>query len=167
MAEKSKRGGANRGTEFERELETIFSAYLAQGRACIKKIDAPTKVMGKRVIFLENPWLDFGGAWTERGGRLIKIEAKTTEEPTLRIGGTGGLTESQWGNAMDWQRAGALVLILWRYKGEIRVTTPAMAMHACRENDRKSLRWCDAHPLPTGHGWVRFDPLTWAARLTD
>lgn len=159
--------GKNNGTAFERDLQTIFDAYLNQGRAKIHKVDPPTKVLGKKVLFLPNDWLDFAGTWTERGGRALVIEAKTTQEPTLPLGGSRGLTETQWRNAMDWQRAGAMVLLLWEFCGEIRVTTPTMAMHACRENDRKSLRWCDAHKLPTGTGWVRFDPLTWAARLTD
>jgi hypothetical protein len=159
--------GRNNGTAFERQLETIFAAYLKQGRAKIEKVDPPTKVLGRKVLFMPNPWLDFAGVWTERDGRTLLIEAKTTLKPTLELGGTHGLTKAQWGNAMDWQRAGAMVLLLWEHKGEIRVTTPSMAMADCREQDRKSLRWCDAHKLPQGIGWVTFDPLTWAARLTD
>lgn len=160
------RGGTNQGTAFERELETIFEAYAKQGRAKIHKVDPPTKVLGRKVLFMPNKWLDFCGAWTEQGGRLLMIEAKRTDKPRLALGGTGGLSETQWHNAMDWQRAGAMVLILWQYRGEIRATTPAMGMAACRENDRKSLRWCDAHRLPRGLGWVTFDPLKWAASLT-
>lgn len=159
--------GKNNGTAFERQLAGIFEAYLKQGRAKIEKVDAPTKVLGRKVLFMPNPWLDFAGVWTERQGRAILIEAKTTEKPTLELGGTHGLSKAQWDNAMDWQRAGAVVLLLWHHRGEIRVTTPSMAMADCREQNRKSLRWCDAHPLPRGIGWVTFDPLTWAARLTD
>lgn len=159
--------GANSGTAFERQLELIFQAYLKQGRAKIEKVDPPTKVLGRKVLFMPNPWLDFAGSWTEQGGRMLMIEAKTTQKPTLALGGSRGLTESQWQNAMDWARAGAMVLILWEHRGEIRATTPAMAMRACRENERKSLRWCDAHRLPKGSGWVTFDPLTWALCLTE
>lgn len=164
--------GQNDGTAFERELELLFEAYTKQGRAKVHKVDPPTKtfnVKGKpgmrRTVNLANPFLDFTGAWTEQGGRALLIEAKHTEKPRLPLGGDEGLTAEQWANAMDWHRAGAMVLILWRHAGEVRVTTPALAMAAAREYDRKSIRWADAHRLPAGYGFIRYDPLRWAEAL--
>lgn len=168
--------GANSGTAFERQLVQIFDGYAKQRRAKIHKVDPPHKVVTRRiagrwvqqVILEENPWLDFAGSWAEAGGRMLVIEAKTTREPRLPLRvakGASGLSDEQWRNGIDWQRAGAMVLILWEHRGEIRATTPAMAAHAARELGRKSIRWCDAHPLPRGLGWVRFDVLSWALQI--
>jgi len=160
--------GRNQGTEFENELKLIFSAYKTQGRATLEKVDPPSKVLGNRVIYMENPFLDFVGSWTEQGGRALFIEAKATDEPRLLIGGksnSNGMKDNQLANALAWWRAGAMVLVLWRFQGEVRVFTPAMAKHATMENGRRSLRFCDAHRLPSGYGFLRYDPLTWAKAL--
>jgi penicillin-binding protein-related factor A (putative recombinase) len=159
----------NRGTAFERELGLLFDAYRGANRADIQKVEAPTKVFGagkaKRTIHLTNPFLDYVGAWTERSGRMIQLEAKHTESPRLALGGADGLTRSQWDAARAWDKAGAMVLLLWQYRDEVRVTTPHLAMHAAQINGRKSIRWADAYRMPAGLGFIRYDPLAWADQL--
>lgn len=158
--------GKNRGTEFERALELVFDQYERQGLARIRKVDPPVKVIGVRKIFLPNPWLDFVGAWNEQGGRMIAIEAKHTQEPRLGLDTSDGLKIDQWRNAMGWEAFGALVVIAWRYGEEVRFTTPAQIRALTARQERKSLRWCDAHRAEKGFGFIQWDVLGFARKLT-
>lgn len=157
--------GANPGQSFERRLAMVCDWYRQAGVADINKVDPPTKTFGRgrttKVIHLANPWLDFLGSWTTRGGRMIQIEAKSTDEPTLRImkpgGSGGGITYNQQMNARRWENAGAVVAFLWHYRGEVRLVTPTMV--EAQLTGRYSLRWVDAHLVPAGHGFLFHDFL--------
>lgn len=169
---KSNSNRHNDGRQFQTLLETIHAAYEARGIALMRKTDPPVRVMGSpfkaRVIFMENPWLDYAGTWGANNGRAIIIEAKATTEPTLRIipeGKAGaGIKHTQLVNAERWRDAGAAVAFLWHYNAEIRIFTPAMVRAALTE--RKSLRWMDVHKIPQGEGFIVFDYLSALFALT-
>lgn len=157
--------GGSPGQSFERRIAMICDAYRKAGLADIRKVDPPTLTTGSRratkIIHLANPWLDFVGTWTARGGRMIQIEAKSTEEPVLQIlkeGRSGsGITYNQQINARRWANAGAAVGFLWHFQGEVRFVTPTMV--EAQLTQRYSLRWIDAHRVPAGPGFILHDFL--------
>ena len=116
------------GSEFQKLLEAVFEGYEKRGMARLRKVEMPVKVFGppqkRKVVFLENPWLDYAGTWTELGGRMLIIEAKSTEGQRLEIG-EGGITSKQMDNLQAWHRAGAAVAIVWHCRGDVRVITAA------------------------------------------
>lgn len=157
---------------FERDIITACDAYHAAGIAKLHKVDPPLRVLhlpggGKRVVFLKNPYLDFTGTWTARGGKAVHFECKSTDTPQLNIrqnNDGNGIKASQLAAAIQWQTAGAAVAFLWRFRGETRILTPFMVR--AQLADRQSLRWCDAHAIPQGPGFLFLDFLSVMARLT-
>jgi len=108
----------NDGRDFQAEIQRSANEYLYRGWMRLRKVDPPSRVIGggagRRVIFLENPWLDFAGVWTERHGRAVFIEAKSTTEPKLAVDRDGGVTEKQADAIIHWRIAGAVAFVLWR-----------------------------------------------------
>ena len=104
----------NDGRDFQTEILTAAEEYRFRGFMRLRKADPPMRLAGGRVIMLENPWLDFGGAWTERGGRALFIEAKSTSTPVLPFDRDGGITEKQMDEISNWRLAGAVAFVLWR-----------------------------------------------------
>lgn len=163
--------GGTPGHAFERRIELICDHYRNCGIADIRKVDPPTKTFGSgratKVVHMANPWLDFTGCWKAQGGRMIQIEAKSTEEPVLRIlkagGGGGGISYNQQMNARRWADAGAAVAFLWHWRGDVRIVTPTMV--EAQLTERMSLRWIDAHPVPAGTGFCFHDFLACMANL--
>lgn len=146
----------------------MFSAYERNGVATIKKVDPPTLTLGggRRTVLLENPWLDFAGTWTARGGRSIIIEAKHTEKPILPINRKGGITPKQWENLLMWKRAGAAVFIAWEYKRDIRVSTPELISGFLDQSQRKSMPWFACCQVDKGTGFITHDILKTCDHLT-
>lgn len=163
--------GGTPGQSFERRIEMICDHYRSAGIADIRKVDPPTKTFGqgknRKIVHLANPWLDFVGSWRAQGGRMIQLEAKSTEEPTLAIvkpgGKTSGITYNQQMNARRWADAGAAVAFLWHWRGDVRLVTPTMV--EAQLTQRMSLRWIDAHPVPPGPGFIFHDFLAMMASL--
>lgn len=153
----------NTGTDFENILDTQHAAYHAQGRAYLEKTSQPIKVFGppghKRVIHLDNPFLDFTGCWIERGGRSIHIEAKVTGEPRLAIYSETGLKVKQMHALHAWHKAGAAVGVLWFHQGAARLLTLTQ-IEAARESGRGSVRWERAYTLYQTKELVFWDYLT-------
>ncbi len=124
----SSSGGQNRmgdiemktshGRGFEQQVENSAAHYERQQILLLRKVEPPTRVVGggaaRKVIFLDNPFLDFVGSWTERGGRMIVLEAKETHEPRLSYG--GGLTERQLEAMHRWWQVGAAVGLVWNWQ---------------------------------------------------
>lgn len=167
-AEKPKRktsakgfGKATTGKDFEKLLEAIFTGYHNRGIAKIEKVDPPVRVVGggkaRRIIFLENPWLDYAGTWSEMGGRMLILEAKSTEDERLEIG-EKGITTKQMENLAKWHRYGAAVAILWGHKGAVKVITMA-TIQAAESMGLKSFNWRHLPGTPKGEGWVVADVL--------
>lgn len=153
----------NDGRSLQKEIEMIADEYERRGIARLKKVDPPLKIIGtgihRQTIFLDNPFVDFVGTWTARGGRGLFIEAKDTEEPTLKVlVKSGGLTEKQWQALLHWEKAGAACGILWRHRQQIRLV-PVPAVFCQIRAGAKHVKWEHATPVPRGMGFVTFDFL--------
>ncbi len=154
----------NNGKTFEALLTRIFTAYEDRGIATLRKVDPPTRVVGKpprqRVIYLENPFLDYVGV-QRATGRALFIEAKSTMEPRLEIGTEKtegrGLSLPQINNMERWNQAGAGVCVLWGYGDAIRLVT-LQQIHRSAVT-RRSVPWDDAWHIPQGPGFIIYDFL--------
>lgn len=137
----------NTGKQLEKILEHVHAIYRRTGKADLEKVDPPVKVVGRgRVIFQSNPFLDYIGAQAD--GRLICIEAKSTDGGRLPCGGKNGLTANQIAAMRRWQATGALVGCLWycfEFQ-ELRIVT--LADIDITLEHRKSVTWETAQPIP-------------------
>lgn len=155
---------SNQGKSFENEIETIARHYAERQLLRVQKCEPPCRVIGwgpnRKVIFLPNPFLDFNGSWTERGGRAVHFEAKMTEKPRLDIGHeSGGFTRKQFDAMEEWYCANAVTFLLWQMDGKVKFVTYE---DICRltEDGSKSIRWEDAGPdVPAGRGFIFYDFL--------
>jgi|GEM_PF-7086952 len=136
----------NTGRWLEEAIAAAAADYEAAHVLTIRKVEPPCKIIGtgpaRKVIFLDNDWLDFAGTWTERGGRHLLIEAKSTEGERLPIlQRDGGLTERQCRALRMWTDAGSVALILWGHTPTATVRAiPAAALFRAIADGRKSLR---------------------------
>lgn len=135
----------NDGKEFERRLCDSLAYYQAHGFMRVKKVEQPIRMFGRRVIHLKNPFLDFIGCWTERYGKMISFEAKSTSVPKLQTH-SGGLTEAQMDNLRLWGKAMAVSFLLWEHKGEVRFWTVGMIGE--QTWDKKHLKFEDGIVVP-------------------
>jgi penicillin-binding protein-related factor A (putative recombinase) len=149
------------GQAFQTRLASTLSGYRRAGIADLQKIDPPVRVygtgIGRRVVFLENPWLDYAGTWTARGGRAIHLEAKATEGERLPIG-KAGVSESQLAALRRWTAAGAVAAVIWGHADEMRVVT-AQALLAAWDAGAKSIQWRHLPAVHRGTGLIEFDIL--------
>lgn len=138
----------NTGKRFENMVSASAAHYQAEGLLRIKKVEPPTRIVGggqaRRVIFMENPFLDWVGAWTERRGRAVFIECKSTGEGKLPFDGNG-VTTLQLDAMRNWSNAGAVAFVLWEWKDRIKVV-PVSIFKAARDAVRigqgfKHLKW--------------------------
>lgn len=107
----------NRGKQFEKDLEEVFTFYEHRRLLVLRKVDPPTQFIGPgKIIYKANPFLDFVGSWTERGGRMLVIEAKHTDNPKLDISSGAGITTDQMHSLRRWHHAGAVAAVLWRFE---------------------------------------------------
>lgn len=153
---------SNQGRAFQNEITRTAEIYEQKGLLRLAKVDPPMRIVGtghaRKTIMLDNPFLDFHGAWRERGGRALCIEAKSTEKPTLGLCQSGGITENQWRNLQSWAGNGAACCVLWGYRGETRYV-PLQAIAAQLRAGIKHLKWDNATVVPRGLGFVFFDWL--------
>jgi hypothetical protein len=149
------------GKGFESRLASIFLGYRKAGRADIEKIDPPLKVYGtgarRNVVFTENPWLDFGGVWTEQAGRAIFIEAKYTDGDRLALGNSG-VSDNQIKALRRWTKAGALAAVAWGHDNQIKIV-PARELLDAWDAGAKSMKWKYLPTVDRGLGLVEFDIL--------
>lgn len=150
----------NQGKDLQNTILRIARTYQDRNVCKIHKVDPPVRVVGfgaaRKVIFMPNPFVDFIGSWTERGGRSIALEAKSTAKPTLPILQSGGITEAQYESLWSWRKSGAAVGVLWEYGQEIRFA-PLEALRAQLDAGVKHLKWDNATPVPRGTGFCEFD----------
>lgn len=148
------------GQGFQTRLESIFAGYRKAGIADIEKIDPPVKIMGggkfRRVIFMENPWLDFGGTWSQQGGRAIFIEAKSTEKDRLSLG--SGVSDNQIKALRRWTKSGAVAGVAWLHSNQIKII-PAIELLSAWDAGAKSIRWQHLPAVERGLGLIEFDIL--------
>lgn len=116
---------SNDGRDFQAAILKEAALYESQGILTLRKCDAPVRMIGsgpmRKIIPMRNPFLDFVGVWTERGGRALFIEAKSTATHRLPINRDAGLTENQCNAMSQWSEAGAAVALIWRCQYGIRV----------------------------------------------
>ena len=143
-------------------METVCAQYQSRGLMRLKKVDPPVKVLGggaaRKVIFLENPWTDYAGCWSEAGGRAVFAECKSTQEPRLTIQHSGGLTTNQLENLLLWEAAGAFCFVLW----ECREAVYYISMQAIRKKIMSGVRHfkpIDVAHVQQGQGFILFDFL--------
>lgn len=155
---------SNDGRSFQKEIEATVAAYREQGIASLEKTDPPvvviwpfdpiTKTKKQRVIFKKNPWLDFMGVWTRRGGRAVFVEAKSTSSHRLPINRHGGLTDEQVTALFRWRRSGAAVCLVWHFDDRVVLFTPEM-LQSATINGAKSLVFEDGLAVAMHAGAVR------------
>jgi len=170
----------NTGKPFESEIERVLIQYQSAGILRMKKVDPPLRYIGPgKVLHLANPFVDFVGCWTERGGRMIAMECKSTKrkpkpnretfaEPRLPLGevfaeprlplGDGGLTERQVDALRHWSAAGAVAFLLWRHGDADTALIPWPAIRAVvAAGQRRHLLWSDGVLVRRGLGFVTVD----------
>jgi penicillin-binding protein-related factor A (putative recombinase) len=160
----------NQGTWFERDIGRIADAYREKQLLDISKVDPPTRVIwipaakrkpgqpAQTVLQLANPFLDYMGTWTERAGRAVFLEAKSTSEPRLPLMQDSGLKQRQIDSLSRWARGGAAVGVLWGHANAIRFV-PLAAVQAQLAAGVKHLKWEHARVVQPGFGWCTWDFL--------
>jgi penicillin-binding protein-related factor A (putative recombinase) len=156
----------NDGRPLEKEIETICMQYQSKGLLRMKKVEPPCRIVGRRVIFLANPFLDFIGAWTERNGRLVVFEVKSTRDATLQIG-SRGLSDKQVDALRLWHAAGAVTFVLIRWEILGRVDLIPWRWIKTILDDRSHIRQEDCVKLNPGIGYVTWDFLGAMRELED
>ena len=130
----------NTGKAFESMISNSINSY--RDKLKMKKVDPPTRVVGsgnfRKVIFLENPFPDFVGCWTERGGRAVFIECKSTGKPKLPFNSDNGITVKQMQNLHHWHSGGAVVFVLWQHNNSVRLVPAPVIFDAETANTRHS-----------------------------
>lgn len=169
----------NTGKAFEKEIEGVLVQYQAKNLLRMKKVDPPLRYIGGRVLHLANPFLDFIGSWTERGGRMVVMECKSTRPKTgaqlpfmevlaeARLPlGDGGLTDRQRDSLGRWHDAGAAAFVLWRHGNRETALIPWPVIWTVdRRMDRRHLLWGDGVPVQAGTGFVTVDFLAAMRRV--
>lgn len=143
----------NDGRALEAMIQGTATAYRHANVLRLEKVDPPTRVFGGRVIFMENPFADFIGGWTERGGRLLLIEAKSTSVPKLALGAKLTTKQRDW--LLRWHQAGAAVGVIWEFQGACRFLPLGQIVKTWPL--RKHIKWEEAEPISQGQGFVLID----------
>ena len=156
------------GKAFQSRIESIFLGYRKASRADMEKIDPPLKVYGtaarRSVVFLENPWLDYAGTWTEQGGRALFIEAKSTEGERLGLG-SSGVSDGQIKSLRRWSNAGAIAAVAWFHRDQVKII-PARELIDAWDAGAKGIQWRHLPAVPRGTGLIEFDILASLAERT-
>lgn len=161
-----RRNRFNDGGAFEEMFLRTCEAYLNQSVLRLLKVEPPTKVIrepaathsrGRRVIFLENPFPDFIGTWTERAGRALMIETKSSMEPVLRIGEGCNLSLKQAIWLARWSEAGAACGVVWCYSGHGSVFLPIGQINEVISSGRRSIKFDEGDRIEQGKGFVLVD----------
>lgn len=158
------------GTAFEDHVALVCEAYRLTQRAYLEKVEPPTKVVRAggftKVVQLKNPFLDFMGVWKEHGNRAIHLEAKSTTTPRLPVCRDPGVTAEQLAAMEMWWSNGAAVGVLWEHGPEVRFVTLGMLLEARDNDERVSVPWSRAYPIPKGtSAVVAFDFLAVMAKI--
>jgi penicillin-binding protein-related factor A (putative recombinase) len=150
----------NTGKPFEIQISNIASLYEQRNLLSLEKVDPPVRVIGtgtnRKVIFQKNPHLDFVGVWTERGGRALFMEAKSTDDERLPLNAEGGIRDAQVKALQRWHRCGAAVGILWECRGKVRFISYERVRRALAQNF-KSFAIDETVPVKQGNGFIIYD----------
>jgi hypothetical protein len=117
------------------------------------------------VIFLPNPHLDWVGAWTERYGRALMMETKSTSEPRLGLGSKLTTTQIEW--LLRWHHAGAAVGVCWEFVGHGVGFIPVGQIDQTLKTGRKHLKWEEVRPVKQGMGFILYDFVPYLRQFYD
>lgn len=152
------RNQRNDGRAAEELVQRIVTVYKRNRILNLEKVEPPCRILylpggRQRVIWLKNPHLDFHGAWTRHGGRMLAIEVKSTLEPRLPINGNSGLTETQVDAMRNWSSYGAVVALLWFVGGVDELwIVPYGSIVSAIKCGQKSIRPTENHMVLCGRG---------------
>lgn len=114
---------ANQGKWFESLVEQVTTNYERKGIMRLRKVDPPTFMYNGQWVRKQSPFLDYVGTWTERNGRAIFLECKTTSHGKLPMLSKSGLTDDQYKALKDWHLAGAVSCLLWANRSMVALVT--------------------------------------------
>lgn len=136
----------NTGGAAQKLFEMAAATYEQQGLLMLRKTDPPVRHVRGRVIFLDNPWLDYAGCWAERGGPMLCLEVKSTVKTRL------DLSDVQRGSVMKWELFGAVVAVIWYRFDQCRIAFP-------KHFHTRNPKWVELDEVKPGVGRVVFDWL--------
>lgn len=148
---------------FEANVKRVLEHYRQRNILRMEKVGPPARIMGgglrRNVIFMENPFMDFVGTWTERGGRMLAIEAKSTQDGKLVMAEAGNLKDKQIEWLQRWHAAGAAVGILWEWRGTGWRFIPLGNLMAVVKTGRRHIKWDESCAIPrmSGHPQAHHD----------
>ena len=132
---------SNRGMPFEELVERVCTSYERRGIMRLRKVDPPTFMINGQWVRKTSPFLDYVGTWTERGGRAIFLECKSTRGGKLPMFSKGGLTDEQYKALQAWHQAGAVSCLLWLDRSMVAlVTASQIETHIERARECKTPR---------------------------
>lgn len=151
----------NDGRDLEATFAATCEAYFSSRVLRLTKVEPPVRVVGwganRKIIFLENPFPDWTGAWTERGGRSLMIETKSTSEDQLRMATNGALSINQIEWLKRWHWAGAAVGVVWEWRNHGAVFLPIGKVWDVWQSGRRHIKWEEGDPIQQGMGFVLMD----------
>ena len=146
----------NDGKRFEKHVADVAAVYFQKKILRLEKVDPPVRFIGPgQIMFLPNPFADFMGAWEERSGRALFLEAKSTKEDKLPIG-KGKLTDDQIDWLIRWHTVGAAVGVVWESAFRVGFL-PIGTIEAIRKSGRRHIKFEESDPVPQGQGLILFD----------
>jgi penicillin-binding protein-related factor A (putative recombinase) len=150
----------NDGKWFEEMIEKSALKYECKGILSLRHVDPPTQqIPGTKIIVRkQSPFLDFVGSWTERGGRGIFIEAKTTKEPKLTLDQKdNGVKTTQITMMKHWNMNGAAVGVLWAMDPENVCFVSLALIKSTLLAGTKHLKWEWCPKVKQGTGFILCD----------
>ena len=157
---KARTNASNDGRPFEDEIKCTAKEYERRKVLTLEKTVPGARIIGggsdRKVIFMRSRHVDFEGAFTERGGRFIALECKSTAENRLPLGRPGGLTENQVRSLRDWTLAGGVTGLIWKCPAGV-LFLPYRDIQALVLKQKKSLVPEDGKPVKAGDGFLVWD----------
>lgn len=159
---------ANKGRWLEEVILGTAAQYEREGVMRLRKVDPPLVLLRGQWILKASPFLDFVGSWTERMGRAIFIEAKSTKEPVLQVMGQGGLKLTQYASLLYWHNAASAAALVWAV-GEKAVLVPVDMIRGFVQDGPKRLQFDEPRMrgfrIPQGKGFKILDFVEVMRRL--
>lgn len=155
------KNASNDGRTFEDAFLKTADAYFNARILRLSKVEPPVRVVGwgekRKVIFMENPFPDWTGVWTERAGRSLMIETKSTCEPKLAMKEKGSLSANQIEWLKRWHHSGSAVGVVWEWMNHGAVFIPIGQVVGIWQSGRRHIKFEECQPIRQGRGFVLFD----------
>ena len=146
----------NTGKALENIIENSAKRYELDGKLMLRKCDPPSLSYNKNGrtnhVLLQNPFLDFIGSLPD--GRCVQIEAKSTKDPRLHLGGNNGVTQKQIDSIKAWERFNVITFVIWEHNGNYGYLDYEIIQKITSQKRgssyRKSIRWEESMPIHQG-----------------